>query len=337
MRRWGLVSALALAMLLVGLVSSASAASVTIGQTGTTINCMGSEFLLQTGVSGGASYTVPAGTWTLSQWSTQANANGGSMSALVFRATATPGSYLVVAASAVQALTPSTLNTFTADLKVEGGDILGLWGSANTGCAVFTGNGADTYRGAFAPTPPSVGSVVTPLALSGFQLNIEATLDPFQEPAAQPPPTGKKEEKGNKKKKVVAAPTVVHLPSNPPTCSGPYQSRPYLDLASTRADVFDQTTGDFVKDNVSPVAIPLADLPPELAADPYFQSYVGTPGNPTHMMLCNAASVLARYGYQLTLTGVYVDTSGDVLPATPPWVVNGLPRPNVLQVGHATK
>jgi hypothetical protein len=88
---------------------------------------------------------------------------------------------------------------------------------------------------------------------------------------------------------------------------------------------------------VSPVAIPIADLPPELAADPYFQSYVGTPGNPTHMMLCNAASVLARYGYELTLTGVYVDTSGDVLPAVPPWVVNGLPRPNVLQVGHATK
>jgi hypothetical protein len=167
--------------------------------------------------------------------------------------------------------------------------------------------------------------VVAPSPFASTRINIKATLDPFKE-----------EEKGKEKKKE-AAPTVVHLPSNPPTCSGPYQSRPYLDVASTRADVFDQTTGDFLKDNVSPVAIPIADLPPELAADPYFQSYVGTSGNPTHMMLCNPASVLARYGYQLTLTDVYIDTSGDILPAAPPWVVNGLPRPNVLQVGHATK
>jgi hypothetical protein len=220
----------------------------------------------------------------------------------------------------------------------RGGDILGLWGSTGTGCAIFPVSPANTFRTASAASPPSVGSVVATVGpLAGDRANIEATLDPFPEAAV---PSGKeeekKEEKGNKKKKV-AAPTVVHLPSNPPTCSGPYQSRPYLDLASTRADVFDQTTGDFLKDNVSPVAIPIADLPPDLAADPYFQSYVGTPGNPTHMMLCNAASVLARYGYQLTLTGVYIDTSGDVLPAAPPWVVNGLPRPNVLQVGHATK
>jgi hypothetical protein len=101
--------------------------------------------------------------------------------------------------------------------------------------------------------------------------------------------------------------------------------------------VFDQTTGNFLKDNMSPVAIPIADLPPQLATDPYFQNYVGSTGKPTHMMLCNPASVLARYGYQLTLTNVYIDTSADIVPAAPPWVVNGLPRPNVLQVGHATK
>jgi hypothetical protein len=255
--------------------------------------------------------------------------SGAGTPAGVFRATATPGSYLVVAASAVQALTPSVLNTFTADFKVEGGDILGLWASAGTGCAFSTGNPADTFRLKGAPNgPPSVGSVVaTDPPQTRSRINIKATLDPFKE-----------EEKGKEKKKgKEAAPTAVHLPSNPPTCSGPYQSRPYLDVASTRADVFDQTTGDFLKDNVSPVAIPIADLPPQLATDPYFQSYVGTSGNPTHMMLCNAASVLARYGYQLTLTGVYIDTSGGVLPAAPPWVVNGLLRPNVLQVGHATK
>jgi hypothetical protein len=300
---------------------------------------LGGAVFIQTAVSGGATYTVPAGTWTLSQWSTQAGLlPGTSMSALVFRATATPGSYLVVAASAVQALTPNVLNTFTADLKVEGGDILGLWGSTGTACAFVTGDPADTFDSASAASPPSVGSVVATVGpFPDLRGNIEATLDPFTEAAVPPAKEeAKKEEKGNKKKKV-AAPTVVHLPSSPPTCSGPYQSRPYLDVASTRADVFDQTTGDFVNGNVSPVAIPIADLPPELAADPYFQSYVGTPGNPTHMMLCNAASVLARYGYELTLTGVYVDTSGDVLPAVPPWVVNGLPRPNVLQVGHATK
>src|SRR4029453_11905516 len=99
--------------------------------------CLLPAFIVQTGVSGGASYTVPAGTWTLSQWSTLANAAGGSMSALVFRATATPGSYSVVGASPVKTLTPSVLNTFTADIKVKGGDLLGLWVSAGTGCGFF--------------------------------------------------------------------------------------------------------------------------------------------------------------------------------------------------------
>jgi hypothetical protein len=315
------VAGVMLAMLLVGFVSSASAASVTIGQTGTGGGtCPNPTFLLQTGVSGGASYTVPAGNWTLSQWSTLANAAGGSMSALVFRATATPGSYSVVGASPVKTLTPSVLNTFTADIKVKGGDLLGLWVSAGTGCGFFTGNGADTYRFA-APvaSPPSVGSVVTTTPSIALRSNIKATLEGGGGGGGGGPEPA------------------PHLPGNPPTCSGPYQSRPYLDIAPTRADVFDQTTGNFLKDNMSPVAIPIADLPPQLATDPYFQNYAGSTGKPTHMMLCNPASVLARYGYQLTLTNVYIDTSGDIVPAAPPWVVNGLPRPNVLQVGHATK
>jgi hypothetical protein len=317
------VAGVVLAMLLVGFVSSGSAASVTIGQTGTDASgtCFIPAFIVPTGVSGGASYTVPGGTWTLSQWSTLANGAGGSMSALVFRATATPGSYSVVGASSVKTLTPSVLNTFTADIKVKGGDILGLWVSAGTGCGFSTGNGADTYR-FVAPvaSPPSVGSVVTTtFTATTFRINIKATLEERGGGGGGGPEP------------------VPHLPGNPPTCSGPYQSRPYLDIAPTRADVFDQTTGNFLKDNMSPVAIPIADLPPQLAADPYFQNYVGSTGKPTHMMLCNPASVLARYGYQLTLTNVYIDTGGDIVPAAAPWVVNGLPRPNVLQVGHATK
>ncbi len=304
------MSGVAVAVLLVASVWSAFAAAVTIGQTGTDQTCPFSAFLVQTGVSGGASYTVPEGSWTVTDWSTQADATGGSMSLLIFRPTSTAGSYLVVGATTpVSPLTPNVLNTFPASISVQGGDILGLWVSAGTGCGRFILNSADTYRFNISLAPPSVGSVVAPTLSFALRLNISANLAPVSGP---PPPPA------------------------PPVCSGPFQSRPYLDVLVTRRDVFDENA-NFRGDNVSPIAVPLADLPAELANDPYFQNYAGTPGVQQYMMLCNAASVLARYGFNLTLSTSYVDTSGAAVPGISPWVVNGVPRAGVLQVGRASR
>src|SRR3982751_5772486 len=98
---------LVLAVLVAALLAaagSASASALTIGQTVTPDvlgTCDPAAAVVQTGVASGASYTVPAGSWILTQWSTVANASGGSMSLLILRPTATAGSYLVVAASPV--------------------------------------------------------------------------------------------------------------------------------------------------------------------------------------------------------------------------------------------
>jgi hypothetical protein len=300
------------ALLLAAAVWSAAAGAVTIGQTGTGATCGNTGFIVQTGVSAGTSFTVPAGNWTLTQWSTQASAVGGTMAVLVFRPTAAPGSYLVVGAGSPMVLTPSVRNSFAASIAVQGGDLLGLWASLGTGCAANTFNAADTAPQDVAPVIPAVGSVVVPAGPGiGFRANISANLDP--PPGAQFQP-----------------------PGNPPVCSGTFQSRPYLDVPITRGDVFDGE-GGFVGNNVSPVAIPLADLPPELTSDRYFQTYAGTTGSPLYLELCNAASVLARYGLRLTLSNSFVDTTGAPVPAIAPWVVNGTPRPTVLQIGRATR
>ena len=82
------------------------------------------------------------------------------MSLLILRPTATPGSYLVVAASPVMTLTPNVLNTFAANIAVQGGDLLALWASGGTGCGFVTNNAGDTVLSGGAL--PAVGSTVTP-------------------------------------------------------------------------------------------------------------------------------------------------------------------------------
>jgi hypothetical protein len=152
-------------------------APVVIGQTASpNVNCGVDLFTVQTGVSAGASYTVPGGNWTLTEWSTRANSSGGSMSLLVFRPTATPGSYLVVAASPVMTLTPSVLNTFAANVAVQGGDLLGLWGSAGTGCGFLTGNAGDTDVGANGGVPAVGSTVAASPAPFTFRADISAKL-----------------------------------------------------------------------------------------------------------------------------------------------------------------
>ena len=83
----------------------AHAAPITLGQTGTGATCTGAATLVQTGVASGNSYTVPSGNWTITSWSTQAGTPGGQLALVVYRPTATPNDYLVVAATAAQSLT----------------------------------------------------------------------------------------------------------------------------------------------------------------------------------------------------------------------------------------
>ena len=173
-------------MAVLGLVAVGGASAlttVTIGQTDPAANywcAPDGEYDLTPGVTSGAGYVVPAGDWTITSWSTFAGNfgdSGGSMSMMVFRPTVDPGSYTVVAATPVQALTMSALNTFPADVRVKGGDLLGMWATGFAACSTETGLPGDLDPFGFGPQPMA-GSTVTPDVIVGFRSNISATLIP---------------------------------------------------------------------------------------------------------------------------------------------------------------
>jgi hypothetical protein len=169
------------------LASGASASTtVTIGQTDSTANYLcGSgfgagvtdEYDFQTGVASGASFVVPAGQWTITSWSTYAGSLGGLMSMMVARPTAIADTYTVVATSPVESLAPSVLDTFSANVRVQPGDLLGFWANIDASCIT-----APVDNGYLNPSnpgaEPAAGDTFTATAYPGFKLNISATLTP---------------------------------------------------------------------------------------------------------------------------------------------------------------
>ena len=149
----------------------ASAQTVTIGNTFPAQLCS-PAFIVQTANS---AYVVPAGNWRVTSWSTQAGA-GGSMSLMIFRSTATPGTYTVVGESPVESLTANSLNTFTltSPIAVQGGDLLGMF-SIGADCGHPSGGVLDFT---ITTTQPPVGAIVTPANSTIGDLNISATLSP---------------------------------------------------------------------------------------------------------------------------------------------------------------
>jgi hypothetical protein len=160
-----------LALLALGTTVGSAATTVTIGSTFSAAGC-NTAYAVQTGNS---TYVVPAGDWRVTSWSTQAGA-GGSMNLMIFRPTATPGTYTVVGESPVESLTANSLNTFTlaSPIAVQPGDLLGLW-STGANCAGF-GGGVVPFD--FVSTPPPVGATLTPLFTQALHLNISAVLSP---------------------------------------------------------------------------------------------------------------------------------------------------------------
>lgn len=161
--------------LTVGVTAASSSPPVTIGQTLPGAGVCAPSYIV---ASDNPAYIVPAGTWNVTSWSTQANAAGGSMALVIFRQ-ASPGSYLVVG-SDLETLTPNILNTFNlaTPIAVQPGDILGMWTNDWTAaCADATAGGGNTPYEAYAPLP-GVGTTVTPSWTNAYllTLNISATL-----------------------------------------------------------------------------------------------------------------------------------------------------------------
>jgi hypothetical protein len=156
----------------------AAAETVTRGQTGADTACgaPGDMIAVQTGVSGGTSYAIPSGVWTVTSWRAAGGAPG-EEALVIYRPTGTPNEYKVVGSTSAHAL-PSSLNTFDANIKVKGGDLVGFWAPPGTICATATGSPADTASIFFPSGVPDAGETVTlvPGYADGHRLNMQVTL-----------------------------------------------------------------------------------------------------------------------------------------------------------------
>ena len=149
------------------LASGASAAApVTIGQTSAAADYLCGifapgipEYDLETTVTAGTGFVVPAGIWDITSWSTYAGSHGGSMSMMVFRPAAGTDNYTVVAAMPVEVLTSSVLNTYSASVPVRGGDLLGFWAGNDASCLTHTNSPGD-LNPSNPGAQPAVGSTV---------------------------------------------------------------------------------------------------------------------------------------------------------------------------------
>jgi hypothetical protein len=169
-------SVVALLAAILVMAASASAAT-TIGQTSASTNyaCL-AEIDTQSAVASGTSFVVPGGRWLLSSWSTYGGSTtGGLMSMMIFQPTAAPNVYTVVAESPVESLSVGVLNTFSASVVVQSGDLLGFWSGAGAACATFTGQFGDLNPFQFGAEPP-VGATMPMSLAPGFLLNISASL-----------------------------------------------------------------------------------------------------------------------------------------------------------------
>jgi hypothetical protein len=112
-------------------VVSSSAQALTIGQLAPTnppATCHhNSEYdEVQVKVASGPGYVVPAPGGVITSWSTNAAEGAGqSLGLKIFRPSAL-GTYTIVGQDGPQPLVPSVLNTFTASIPVQAGDVIGV-------------------------------------------------------------------------------------------------------------------------------------------------------------------------------------------------------------------
>lgn len=179
-----IVIAMTLAFTAVILISSSAHAATVIGSAVGTVPCGTGIDTVQL-ASTGTAYAVPAGGGTITAWSTRAGVHAGPAALLVWRSTATPGTYTLVGESALVTLTANTLNTFTLSkpIAVKAGDLIGLRLEGPLECAQ-PGPTTDTFGYSVGPTP-AVNASEAMLPNTGFTLDVAATLGS----AAPPVPT----------------------------------------------------------------------------------------------------------------------------------------------------
>jgi hypothetical protein len=126
----------------------AAQAAVTIGQLPSdgTSGCGANRDLTQAAVGAGAGYALPATGgivfWTITSWSTKANAVAVQELKLKFFRPAGGLTYTAVAHDGPRPLAPNEINVFSSNVVARAGDVLGLHNSTNAaGCTFPTGLG----------------------------------------------------------------------------------------------------------------------------------------------------------------------------------------------------
>jgi hypothetical protein len=178
LRRFAFATAV-LCVLGLGMLAGPALAGTVIGTTsGTPVACSGPFTAFEARLAtSGASYTIPAGSWVITSWSTLAGPDGGQMAMVVGRPTGTADQYTIVAEGSVETLTANALNTFPVSIGVQGGDVIGYYIPGFEDCAFRTGNGGDSLD--LGSGEPAVGSVfATPDPFPGYILDLSVTLGP---------------------------------------------------------------------------------------------------------------------------------------------------------------
>jgi hypothetical protein len=137
-------------------------------------SCQAGADYLQPSVTGGELYAArEAG--TISSWSTNASTTG-AVSLKVFRRTADPDVFQVIAHSQAQTPVAGRVNTFPTALPVESGDLIGLHqGGVTLGSCTFPVVGDTVLKG---PGNLGDGATGTFAPENDVRLNLSATLDP---------------------------------------------------------------------------------------------------------------------------------------------------------------
>ena len=171
-RRTRIALAAAVAALSLAVAVVPASADVTIGQTGGEASNCGATILI-----GDTSYVVPPGGGTITSFSFESIAanTGQTLDFLVLRLTGTPNSYTVVGKTGLVTLAGTGLETFTANIPVQSGDILGFWLGSNFPNCIRVGGG---YIQTNDPTPvdPSVGDTHSFPTNGLVNLNLSANL-----------------------------------------------------------------------------------------------------------------------------------------------------------------
>ncbi len=180
-RRFRLRLAVPIAAVALLFTATPAGAQTTIGLANGGTVCSGSFDTVQE-VATTTSYSVPAGGGTITDWSTTASVNTGSAGLLVWRPTATAGTYTLVAAIVPVPMNVG-LNAFhlATPIAVQGGEVLGLHTDGSVDCGA-AGNGQDTIGFETAPTVAVGADESFSTDPATLTLDVSATF--------QPPSTG---------------------------------------------------------------------------------------------------------------------------------------------------